>query len=214
MAHSPQNKPDAGDVPTAAEAGPRTARGRRTRRALLDAAAQEFGAHGFHATGISDITRGAGVALGSFYTYFPSKEEIFRAVVSDLSAQVRDHVAPAVRAAPDGLAAERAALQSFLAFVREKQLIYRIIDEAEFVAPDSYREHYASTVERITQRLQAAAERGEVRPDVGELEAWALVGMNVFLGLRYGVWGQGELPEDIATAANRLIVEGLKPGAG
>lgn len=211
MANSPQARPDAPDPPAPAEAGPRTERGRRTRRALLDAAAQEFGARGFHATGISDITRRAGVALGSFYTYFPSKEEIFRAVVSDLSAQVRDHVAPAVRAAPDGLAAERAALESFLAFVREKQLIYRIIDEAEFVAPDSYREHYASTVERITQRLRGAAARGEVRADVGELEAWALVGMNVFLGLRYGVWGEGETPEDVAAAANRLIVEGLKP---
>ncbi len=193
---------------------PRTPRGRRTRRALLDAAILEFGARGFHATGIAEITRRAGVASGSFYTWFPSKEAIFRAVVADLSARVRDHVAPAVRAAPDGLAAERAALESFLGFVRSNPQLYRIIDEAEFVAPDSYRAHYEGAVARIAERLRAAAARGEVRADVGELEAWALVGMNVFLGLRYGIWGTGESPAEVAAAANRLIVEGLKPRRG
>ena len=49
---------------------PRTERGRRTQRAILDAAAAEFGEKGFHEGSISGITRRAGVALGSFYTYF------------------------------------------------------------------------------------------------------------------------------------------------
>ena len=43
---------------------PRTERGRRTMRAILDAAAIEFGDNGFHQASISDITRRAGVALG------------------------------------------------------------------------------------------------------------------------------------------------------
>ena len=52
---------------------PRTARGRETLRKLLDAAAKEFADLGFHAASISGITRRAGTALGSFYTYFDSK---------------------------------------------------------------------------------------------------------------------------------------------
>ena len=128
---------------------PRTERGRRTRRALLDAAAAEFAADGFHLASISAITRRAGVALGSFYTYFDSKDAIFRALVSDMSDQVRDRVAPAIRAAADGLAAEQAGLASFLTFVRDHKEIYRIIDEAEFVDPASFRRHYATTAERI-----------------------------------------------------------------
>ncbi|MBW7945869.1 MAG: helix-turn-helix transcriptional regulator, partial [Sphingomonadaceae bacterium] len=56
--------------PQQGEREPRTARGRRTQRALLDAAAVEFGEKGFHEGSISGITRRAGVALGSFYTYF------------------------------------------------------------------------------------------------------------------------------------------------
>ena len=45
---------------------PRTPRGERTRRALLSAAAEEFGEKGFHDGSISGITRRAGCALGSF----------------------------------------------------------------------------------------------------------------------------------------------------
>src|SRR3546814_6669921 len=62
---------------TAASVGkaPRTERGRRTLRALLDAAAAEFGEKGFHDGSISAITRRAGVALGTFYTYFDRSEE-------------------------------------------------------------------------------------------------------------------------------------------
>ncbi len=191
---------------------PRTERGRRTLRALLDAAAQEFGARGFHATGITDITRTAGVALGSFYTYFTSKEEIFRALVTDLSAQVKAHVTPHVLAAPDALAGERAALESFLGFVAEHQLIYRIIDEAEFVAPDAYGEHYRSSVARIAARLEAGVAKGELRAGVGEVEAWALVGMNVFLGLRYGVWASsgGDDMGEVVARANMLVADGLR----
>ncbi|USU11607.1 TetR/AcrR family transcriptional regulator [Sphingomonadaceae bacterium OTU29THOMA1] len=190
---------------------PRTARGRKTLRALLDAAASEFGERGFHEASISAITRRAGVALGSFYTYFDSKDAVFRALVTDLSAQVRDHVAPAVRAAGDGIAAERAGLAQFIGFVREHKEIYRIIDEAEFVDPDSFRSHYASTAERIDQRLRAAATRGEVRSDVSDVHAWAIMGMNVFLGLRFGVWNEDRSVEDVADLAASLLRHGLMP---
>lgn len=190
---------------------PRTERGRRTLRALLDAAAAEFGEKGFHDGSVSGITRRAGVALGSFYTYFDSKDAVFRALVRDMSDQVRDRAAPALRAAPDGLAAEQAGLGAYLAFVREHKEIYRIIDEAEFVDHDSFRRHYATTAERIARRLTAAAERGEVRADVDEAHAWAIMGINVFLGLRYGVWAEDRDPSAVAAIVGDLLANGLRP---
>ena len=71
---------------------PRTERGRRTQRAILDAAAAEFGEKGFHESSIVSITIRAGVALGSFYTYFESKEALFKALVVDMSGRVRTRV--------------------------------------------------------------------------------------------------------------------------
>ncbi len=189
---------------------PRTERGRRTLRALLDAAAQEFGARGYHATGITDITRRAGVALGSFYTYFPSKEDIFRALVADLSQQVKEAVGPHLASAPDALAREQVALSRYLDFVRDQQMLYRIIDEAEFVDPQSYHDHYRTTVGRIAERLKEGAARGELREGVGEIEAWAIAGMNMFLGLRYGVWTEDADLGEVSARAHALVANGLR----
>ncbi len=188
---------------------PRTERGRRTQRAILDAAAAEFGERGFHDASISGITRRAGVALGSFYTWFDSKDAVFRALVADMSNRVRDHVAPAIGAAPDQIAAERAGLIGFLEFARAHKEIYRIIDESEFVDPDSFRRHYATTADRIAARLRRAADRGEVIADVGEVHAWAIMGMNVFLGLRYGIWSAEEDPAAIADTIAAMLARGL-----
>ena len=200
----------AGNAAEASAKTPRTERGRRTMRKLLDAAATEFGEKGFHDASISSITRRAGVALGTFYTYFDSKDALFRALVHDMSEAVmgsaRDAIAPGMGA----LEIEEAALAAFLRFASEHKEIYRIIDEAEFVDPASYRAHYETIAKRIEGRLQQGADSGELRSDLGELEAWALMGMNVFVGLRYIVWDRGNADHDaIASAVNALIARGI-----
>lgn len=215
---------------------PRTSRGRATRNKLLEAAEQEFGERGFHEASISSITRRAGTALGSFYTYFDSKDEIFRALVHYMSSEVKRHAASAMADAKTAIEREEKALLGFLAFTRTHKEIYRIIDEAEFVDPASYRDHYEDIAERITERLVRGSNDGEFRKGIGELEAWAIMGMNVFLGLRYGVWNadsgadrQGatthqpglneqveaiEAIEDVASRANQLLSKGLGKGLG
>ena len=199
-------------LPTSEGKAPRTARGRKTLRTILDAAAVEFGERGFHDASISSITRRAGVALGSFYTYFDSKDAVFRALVNDLSDQVRDRVGPRVRAAAPGIAAERDGLAAFLGFVRQHKEIYRIIDEAEFVDPESLRRHYQTTADRIAARLRAAGTAGNIRADVSEIHAWMVMGMNVFLGLRFGVWDDALDADAIADAAADFLAHGLARG--
>jgi AcrR family transcriptional regulator len=188
---------------------PRTERGRRTHRAILDAAAIEFGTRGFHETSIVGITSRAGVALGSFYTYFSSKDELFRALVRDMSTQVGIVGAAASQGATTVLDGERAVLASFIGFAREHRELYRIIDEAEFVDPASYRTHYENAAARIGARLRQGSEKGELRNGIGETEAWAIMGMNVFLGLRYGVMDDAADLELVASAANALLGRGL-----
>ena len=196
------------DLP--AQRVPRTERGRRTQRALLDAAAAEFGEKGFHESSVVSITTRAGMALGSFYTYFESKEALFRALVRDLSLRVKDEVAPVVAGKGLGsIAGEEPALAAFLSFVREHKELYRIIDEAEFVANDEWRDHYLGGAARILQRLRLAEAAGDTSIAIDEVHAWAIMGMNVFLGLRYGVMKSDREMEDVAAIANALIRCGL-----
>ncbi len=190
---------------------PRTQRGRNTLSKLLDAAVKEFGERGYHDAAIIGITQRAGVALGSFYTYFQSKEELYRELVRTLSRNTRHHVAEAVKGAPDRIAAERAGLKAFIEFVREHRELYRIIEEAQFVAEDVYREHYQSFAEGYRRGLGAAAERGEITNGDADARGWALIGMSVFLGMRYALWSDDLSADEVADMAAGMIGEGLRP---
>lgn len=201
----------AGMVAGMGEKSPRTERGRKTLKRLLAAAAGEFGERGFHEAAITGITARAGVALGTFYTYFDSKEAVFRALVQDMSRATRAHVAEAVAGAPDRIAAERLGLAAFIAFVRAHPELYRIIEEAQFVAEDAYREHYLTFARGYARNLAKARGRGEIAEGPDEPRAWSLIGMSVFLGMRYGLWQRDMAPEDVADAAIALVAEGLRP---
>jgi AcrR family transcriptional regulator len=191
---------------------PRTARGERTLRKILDAAREEFGERGFSDSSIVGITQRAGVALGTFYTYFDSKEALFHALVRDMSEQVRDSVGPAMANASDALDGERRALGAFMRFAHDHRDIYRIIDEAEFVEPSAYREHYETTATRIAARLAAARDKGEIKGSFSDEEldilAWGMMGANVFLGLRFAVWDDAN-GDKVANAMSKVWRQGF-----
>ena len=65
---------------------------------------------------------------------------------------------------------------------------------------------YAATAEPMAP---FASLQGDVRADVEEVHAWAIMGMNVFLGLRYGVWDDSRPAEEIAAIANALVERGI-----
>lgn len=200
--------------PSADDKIPRTERGRRTARKLIDAAALEFGEHGFHDASITGITRRAGTALGSFYTYFSSKEEIFHALVEDLTNKVVETSAIEDEPARSVLDREREISLRYLTFAREHKEIYRIIDQCEFVEPEGFRSRYELIAQRIFERLQEGMARGELRNDLTEAHAWAIMGMSSMLGLRYGSWGSDEALGEIADIANSLLRTGIARGTG
>jgi AcrR family transcriptional regulator len=200
--------------PSVARKTPRTARGEKTMRKILDAAMHEFGERGFSDASIVGITSRAKVALGTFYTYFDSKEEVFRALVRDMSDQVKTTVAPMLTGEGDAIERERRALIALLGLIASRKQVYRIIDEAEFVYPEGYERHYAGAAERIAARLRAAADKNEIRretsPFAEEILSWAIMGANVFVGLRFAVWETADA-EEVAGVVSRLVRHGLEP---
>ena len=190
---------------------PKTRRGRETRNKLLDAAEKEFGERGYHDAAISGITQRAGVALGTFYVYFDSKEEIFRALVAHMSHLTRTWIAQRVAESPDRLTAERQGIEAFMEFVRGHGNLYKIISEAQFVAEDAYRDYYMGFAEAYRLNLERAAGNNEIREGDYEVWAWALLGMSVFLGMRFAVWDESRSSKDMAAAVADLIARGMLP---
>ena len=189
---------------------PATARGEATRQRLLDAAETEFGMHGFHAASIAGITQRAGVAQGTFYLYFPSKEDALRELVGHMGRELRHALATATAGARDRLAVERLGFEAFARFSLRHRNLYRIVMESQFVDEAIYRGYYEALAAGYAAGLARAIERGEVRPVDPEAAAWALMGVAHFVGLRYAIWLEREPPPEALDAVFDLVRHGLE----
>ena len=66
------------------------ARGQRTLERLLEAGAHVFATRGYHAARVDDVVKAAQTSHGTFYLYFSSKEDLFRALAVDVAVAMVD----------------------------------------------------------------------------------------------------------------------------
>ena len=188
------------------------AKGLETRRRLLDASERVFGELGFYDASIVKITEAAGVAQGTFYLYFASKQEVFEELVRDLNARVRHAMQAGAARGRDRIEAERLGFRAYFQFTAEHPALYRIIRQAEFVSPETLRFHYEKITEGYVEGLREAMARGEVAQGDPEVLAWALMAAGEMLGMRWLLWnGRGEMPADVLTELDNLLVRMLAP---
>lgn len=69
---------------TATESTAATPKGRRTRARLMEAGRAVLEERGYFETTVGEIATRCGVALGSFYHYFPNKDRMFLLMLEDL----------------------------------------------------------------------------------------------------------------------------------
>ena len=110
------------DAPASKE--PVTARGARTRAALVAAARTVFERDGFLASRLTDITAEAKCSTGTFYTYFVSKEEIFLAVMEAAQDDMLHPGMPHVETSADPVAVIEASNRAYFeAYQRNAKLM-------------------------------------------------------------------------------------------
>jgi AcrR family transcriptional regulator len=199
--------------PTSTSGRPLSAKGERTRRSLLDAAEQVFGALGYHDASIVKITEAAEVAQGTFYIYFESKRQIFDELVTDLNRRVRRAMSEGARQGRTRAEAERLGFLGFFRFTAEHPDLYRIIRQAEFAAPDALRRHYRAIADGYIAGLRAAMDEGEIPVADPEVVAWALMGVGEMIGMRWILWREdaegGEVPEHVFEEMYAFVRRGL-----
>jgi AcrR family transcriptional regulator len=157
----------------AAQTLPTTERGRRRRARLLAAAREVFERDGFLDARVTDISAAAGAAHGSFYTYFGSKADVFRALVAATmdelyaslgggseSGNQRRHSSPA-----DAVARIDRANRRFVAMYRQNTALMALFEQVTTFDP------------QVRALRQAARERmvGRVRHSIESLQADGLV---------------------------------------
>jgi TetR/AcrR family transcriptional regulator len=144
----------------------------RSRAEILEAALELFGAVGYDAMSVRELTRRLGVSHSLVHHYFNSKAELWRAAIDHGFGTVAAELADALRAAPPSgvLAALRQAMVVFLTVTaRFPANGHIIVREGALGGPrlDYIYEHYVRpNLEPVQALLRQAQRAGDVRRDV------------------------------------------------
>lgn len=174
---------------------------RRNEQTLLDAAAVVFVASGVDAP-VRDIAAEAGVGMGTIYRHFPTRADLVIAVYRH-QVEACAEAGPALLASsPTPHAALTRWIDLFVDFLVTKHGLAAVLqsDKAGFASLHAY--FLDRLVPVCAQLLDAAAEAGEIRSDVGAYELMRGIG-NLCVGV-------GSDPRYDARRMVGLLVAGLQ----
>ena len=142
------------------------------REQLFEAALGLFATHGFEATTVLQITEQTGVAKGTFFNHFPSKEHVvaewYHGITESALSAARERRSASACDAICDLFADMAGQ----ATSQPELLIAKSSHGTDPLLLDAEREQVDRIMTFIHDTLAAGAEAGEVRPGI-DLEAFA-----------------------------------------
>ncbi len=161
---------------------PVSARGARTREALIRAARTVFERDGFLDARIVDISAEAGVAAGSFYTYFASKEAALEAVLEQLGDEMlHTPLSPSMTDRDDPAAVIESANRAYLEAYRRNAKLMGLLEQVSQIDEDFRTLRLRRTRafgERNAHAIASLQQRGLADPQLDpELAAHALGSM-------------------------------------
>jgi len=191
----------------------------RRREELLAAATRIFAKKGYRAASVSDVIKAAGVARGTFYLYFRSKQDILFAVIDHLREQQKTFInqlsqqeAQQTDADPRELA--RRGFVSWLRFYDQRRDALRILlREANLI--DAALEHKraevrAGVVEYLSRRIRRLQGEGVYQEKLSpEVVSHFLIGMVDEIALSYLQKGRRADLEWLADQCASFELDGL-----
>jgi AcrR family transcriptional regulator len=169
--------------------------------AIIAAAGSLAAEAGINAVQIEPVSQRAGVATGTVYRYFPSKNELVAALVASVSDREIGAMQRAADAAPGPLSALAAAITTFAARALENpKLAFALIAEQADGAADEARLAFRKAIaDELAGRLAVAMEGGHLPDQDVAIAAPALLG-----ALVEGLVGPLAAPTDDATARDAV----------
>lgn len=184
--------------------GRRRMRAAERRAQLLEAARRVFGSAGFHRVSMDDVAKEAGVTKPILYDHFPSKRDLYLALLEADLAILEERVREALRAPTGNRERIRASFQAYFDFVDEEADGFRLLMQESVGAEREFRELVGAVRDRILAEVADLIVReseGRLEREEAETVALALVGMVETAAQR----GAGGPKEERARAVDTLV---------
>jgi AcrR family transcriptional regulator len=159
----------ASELPARSGRPPVSARGARTRDALVKAAREVFERDGFLDARITDISATAGVAAGSFYTYFKSKEDVFAAVMDEVNEEMLHPRLRSFADRDDPVSVIEATNRSYLAAYRRNAKLMALMEQVAQIDEEFRRmrlRRVRAFTDRNAQAIRQLQQRGLADPEL------------------------------------------------
>jgi AcrR family transcriptional regulator len=101
--------------------------GPERRQQLIDTAIEVFARNGFHATSMNDVAEAAGVTKPVLYQHFASKRDLYRQLLGDIGAQLRETIAKATSDAPGPRQQIEGGFRAYFQFVADHGDAYQVL---------------------------------------------------------------------------------------
>lgn len=202
------------DKPTIVREPPRTARGARTRAALVTAARTIFERDGYLNARLTDITAEANTATGSFYTYFTNKEEVFAAVLEAVNEEMLHPHVREVTGDEDPVAVIEASNRAYLESYERNAKLMRLLEQVATIDEDFRKLRLRRATlfaERNARSIRDLQARGLADPELDpELTARALSAMVGRTANAVYVQGEAADREQLVQTLTRLWANALR----
>ncbi|MBO9712727.1 TetR/AcrR family transcriptional regulator [Sphingomonas sp.] len=204
------------EIETAEKApGKREARKQDRREAILAVARRMFLENGYSATSMSAISAELGGSKGTLWSYFPSKEELFGAVLDETTSAYRRQLADLLKPGEDVGATVLQFCRSFIAKVTSPEglALHRLVvaEGSRFpeVGEIFYRRAPRATQEMLAAFFAGAMDAGALRRDDPLRAARVLASLCVGGAHQRMLWGQkptdAEREQEAALAAEIFL---------
>ncbi len=151
-----------------------------TRQRILDAAVEVFAEKGYHDARVDEIVEASGTSKGAVYFYFPSKQQIFLALIDAFAGKLEQGLLEAVMREQDGIRRVNAALESCLAIFGETRHLAKIFLIQAVGLGEAFEEKqleiHGRFVKAIQLYLDQAAMDGDIPPLDTEVTAMVWMG--------------------------------------
>jgi AcrR family transcriptional regulator len=158
----------------------RRMRAAERRAQLLDVARRVFGTSGFHAVSMEEVAKEAGVTKPILYDHFPSKKDLYLALLDADLAVLHEKVRKALDSPIGNRERIRASFQAYFDFVEEEADGFRLLMQETVGAERDFREQVGRVRDQILSEvadLIARESRGTLGREHAETVALALIGM-------------------------------------
>lgn len=140
----------------------REERAARTREQLLNSAARVVGEFGYRDASIQRITAHAGMAQGTFYLYFESRQALFDELLPHFGRDMLELVRSRAHGASGFFEIEEIGVRTVFEYLVNNPWFWRVLNEAEVEAPVANAEHRREVTRRYIRFLQRARAEGEI----------------------------------------------------